>query len=279
MPVNGTELFVNIMGSGEPVVILHGGPGLSHDYFLPHFEPLADNMKLVFFDQRGMGRSTTDLDSTTFSLDLLVEDIEVLRRELKLGNIHLMGHSWGGALAMRYAINYPDRLKTLILSNSVPASSEFTQAVYENLEKLNNERQNMADIQPLMDRVNGGSRDVQVYDRFMQLNFRPSFYDTSNVNELRLNLSEQYLKTQELLQYLPPVTEPVNLFPELEQVTVSSLIIRSELDAMPVEADQKLEQTLPDARLVNIEKAGHFPFIEQPEEFFAIVSEFIREHS
>ncbi|MCH2449662.1 MAG: alpha/beta fold hydrolase [Gracilimonas sp.] len=90
IPVNKTELFVKVVGEGEPMVVLHGGPGLSHDYFLPHLYPLAEEIKLVLFDQRGMGRSSVDLDSVSFSLDLLVEDIEALRKELDLGKIHLL---------------------------------------------------------------------------------------------------------------------------------------------------------------------------------------------
>lgn len=274
--VNETDLFVKVVGEGEPMVVLHGGPGLSHDYFLPHLTPLAEEVKLVLFDQRGMGQSSVDLDSASFSLDLLVEDIEALRKELDLGKIHLLAHSWGGVLAMRYAIRYPDELRSLILTNSVPASSEFTEATFAAFAKLN-ERQNTADILPLRSKIGEGSEDIEVYERFTQLSFRPMFYDTTRVNELKLNFSENYFKTQQLLNFLPPPTDSVNLLPDLKKVSIPVLIIRSDLEAIPVESDQKLKETFPDARLVNFDKAGHFPFIEQQQAFTDSVIQFIRE--
>jgi len=70
--VNGTDLYVKIKGAGEQLIVLQGGPGFSHDYFLPHLEPLADEMKLELFYQRGMGRSLVELDSASFSLELLI---------------------------------------------------------------------------------------------------------------------------------------------------------------------------------------------------------------
>lgn len=275
--VNGTELFVKTMGSGPPLVVLHGGPGLSHDYFLPHLAPLADSVQLVLFDQRGMGRSSTQLDSTTFTLDLLVEDIEALRRALELEQIHLLGHSWGGMLAMRYAIAYPDRLKSLVLSNSVPASSEFTEATFEAFARAN-ERQDRADVEPLQQKIEQGTKDVSTWERYMQLTYRPLFYDTAAVRRLQLNLSDSYFRTQELLQYLPPPTEPVDLLPDLASVTVPTLIVRAEMEPIPLASDRRLLETLPNARLESIDRAGHFPFIEQPEAFAALVGRFVRSH-
>ena len=275
LSVNGTDLFVKTIGVGEPLIVLHGGPGLSHDYFLPHMELLSEEMNLILFDQRGMGRSSIVLDSTSFSLDLLIEDIEALRQKLGFTAFHLMGHSWGGVLAMQYAVTYPGSLKSLILCNSMPATPEFDELMFENFTRIF-ERQNMADLEPYQQKIDEGSRDTKVFERFMQLHFRPSFYDTSDVNQLNINLSENYFETQELLQYLTPMEESHPLLPVLENLHIPVLIIRGEIEAIPLESDQKLEQTLPNAELVNIPQAGHFPFIEKPEEFARIVSGFIR---
>ncbi len=257
-------------------MVLHGGPGLSHDYFLPHLYPLSDELKLVLFDQRGMGRSFVDLDSTSFSLDLLIEDIEALRKELNLGKVHLMGHSWGGMLAMRYAIRYPNELKSLILANSVPASSEFAKTTFEAFTKLN-ERQKTADLIPLRSKINDGTENIEVYERYTQLTFRPMFYDTSKVNELNLNFSQNYFKTQQLLRFLPSPTDSLNLLPDLKKLDIPVLIIRSDLEAIPIESDQKLKYTLQNARLINFIGAGHFPFIEHPQAFKDSVLKFIDE--
>lgn len=274
LQVNETELYVRVKGAGEPLVVLHGGPGLSHDYFLPHLEPLSDHMKLIFFDQRGMGQSSVDLDSASFSLDLLIEDINTLRQKLGFDTIHLMGHSWGGIVAMHYASTYPEKLRSLILCNSMPATSEFDELLGSNFARIY-ERQKMADLAPLQKQIEAGSRDISIQERFMQLHFRPSFYDTSDVNKLHLNLSQNFFKTQELLPYLATREEPLSLLAQLENFNAPVLIIRGEIEAIPIESDQKLEDTLLNAKLVSISRAGHFPFIEKPVEFNKLITDFI----
>ncbi|TVQ05815.1 MAG: alpha/beta fold hydrolase, partial [Balneolaceae bacterium] len=162
--VNETDLYVNIIGEGEPLIVLHGGPGLSHDYFLPHIELLSEEVKVILFDQRGMGRSSVELDSTSFSLDLLVEDIEALRKELGIDAIHLMGHSWGGIVAMQYAVTYPGSLKSLILCNSMPATPQFDDILVENFARIY-ERQNMADLEPIQNKIDEGNQDISIFER------------------------------------------------------------------------------------------------------------------
>ena len=126
--VNGTELFVKRLGAGEPIVVVHGGPLLEHGYLLEHLEPLAEDYELIFYDQRLSGRSAARADPGSIRLATLVDDIEALREALELGRIHLMGHSWGGMLAMRYAIAHPDNLRSLLLLDSMAASSELWRA-------------------------------------------------------------------------------------------------------------------------------------------------------
>ena len=275
LSVNGTELFVNIIGEGEPLIVLHGGPGLSHDYFLPHLEPLSNHMKLILFDQRGMGRSSVDLDSTSFSMELIIEDIEALRQKLGFNSIHLMGHSWGGIVAMHYAINYPQNLSSLILCNSMPATPDFDELLGKNFQIIF-ERQNMEDLEPLQKEIDAGNRNITVQERYVQLHFRPSFYDTSDVNKLQLNLSDNFFKTQELLPYLASHEEPRSIIPELKSVHVPALIIRGEIEAIPIESDRKLVKILKNGKLVSIDKAGHFPFIEKPEVFRELIINFVK---
>lgn len=275
LEVNGTELYVTQKGDGEPLIVLHGGPGLSHDYFLPHIEPLSEEFRLILFDQRGMGRSSVELDSDSFSMQLLIEDIEALRKELGFETIHLMGHSWGGIMAMHYAVAYPESLSSLILCNSMPATSEFDELLGSNFAQVY-QRQRMSDLEPLQRRVEEGSRDITLHERLMQLQFRPAFYDTADGNRLHLNLQESYFRTQELLPYLQSGEQPAPLYPSLRDLQLPVLILRGEMEAIPVEADLWLLEILPDASLVSIDRAGHFPFIEQPEEFMVSLTGFLR---
>ncbi|HEX9653891.1 MAG TPA: alpha/beta fold hydrolase, partial [bacterium] len=113
--INGTQLYCKVMGSGEPIVILHGGPGLDHTYLLPQMAELAKDYRLIFFDQRLAGRSASNVDSSAITLQNFIDDVEGVRREFNLEKMNLLAHSWGSFLALNYAITYPDHLKSLTL--------------------------------------------------------------------------------------------------------------------------------------------------------------------
>jgi proline iminopeptidase len=94
---NGLPIYYMQVGVGEPLVILHGGPGASHEYLLP----LARNNRLIFIDERGSGRSQKIEDPSGYTVENMVEDVEGVRASLGLGKINLLGHSYGGVLAQR----------------------------------------------------------------------------------------------------------------------------------------------------------------------------------
>lgn len=115
---NGVLLYYKMMGKGEPLVVLHGGPGASHDYFLPYLLPLARHNRLVFLDERGSGRSEKLDDPAGYTVEAMVEDVEAARKALHLGKVNLLGHSYGGVLAQAYALKYQANLSHLVLSST-----------------------------------------------------------------------------------------------------------------------------------------------------------------
>ena len=121
MPVvNGVELYERRIGSGPPVVVLHGGPGAHHDYLLPGFDALARGRELIYYDQRGGGRSPVAREVPVGWQDQ-VADLEVLRIHWELDRLTLAGYSWGGLLAELYAIEHPQRVERLALVSPAPA--------------------------------------------------------------------------------------------------------------------------------------------------------------
>ena len=144
---NGLKLYYESEGEGQPFLLLNGGPGFSHEYLQP-LRALASDVQLVFFDQRGTGRSDK-ADPQDYTLQANVEDIEQLRRALQLDSCIVFGHSWGGMLAQAYVLKYPAHTSKLILAdtfssiddcnailrrmrNAVP---EATRAVYDRCER------------------------------------------------------------------------------------------------------------------------------------------------
>jgi proline iminopeptidase len=117
---NGVLIYWKSIGSGAPLFVVHGGPGASHDYFLPHLVPLARTNRLIFIDERGSGRSERLENAKLYTVENMVEDIEAVRRALALEKIALLGHSFGGVLAQSYALRYPENLSSLILCSSGP---------------------------------------------------------------------------------------------------------------------------------------------------------------
>src|SRR2546426_6645700 len=133
---NGVMIYYRILGRGEPLLIVHGGPGASHDYFLPYLLPLAHHHKLVFIDERGSGRSQKLEDLSGYTVENMVEDVEAVRIALRLGKITLLGHSYGGALAQAYALKYQKNLTHLILASTWSSTKELNQVFVRMKEKM-----------------------------------------------------------------------------------------------------------------------------------------------
>ena len=115
---NGVLIYYEALGHGQPLLILHGGPGASHDYFLPYLLPLARTNRVVFIDERGSGKSEKLEDPKGYTVENMVEDVEAVRQHLNLGKMNLLGHSYGGVLAEAYALKYQANLAHLILGST-----------------------------------------------------------------------------------------------------------------------------------------------------------------
>jgi proline iminopeptidase len=124
---NGLFLYYTELGESQPLIVLHGGPGASHNYFLPYLLPLARTNRLIFVDERGSGRSGKLEDAAGYTVENMVEDVEVLRRALGLRSINLLGHSFGGVIAQAYALKYQNNLSHLILANTFDSTKELNE--------------------------------------------------------------------------------------------------------------------------------------------------------
>jgi proline iminopeptidase len=136
--VNGARLWYESEGTGPALVLISGGPGISHDYFHPYFSSLANSYRVVYFDALGRGKSDRANSPKEYTLSRDVDDLEGLRKALGLGRINLLGHSYGGVVAQAYALRFPAFLQRLILVDTF-FSAEMWQA---NNDNSNRELQN-----------------------------------------------------------------------------------------------------------------------------------------
>jgi len=110
-------------------MVVHGGPGADHTYFLPYLLPLARKHRLIFIDERGSGRSQRLQDASQYTVENMVEDVEDVRVALGLGKISLLGHSYGGVLAQAYALKYQANLSHLILNSTFPSTKQMNEVL------------------------------------------------------------------------------------------------------------------------------------------------------
>jgi proline iminopeptidase len=275
LQVNGTEINVRVMGKGSPIIIVHGGPGLNHTYFLPHLNALAAKHQLVYIDQRACGKSSGQLDSSQMTLNWLVKDIEAIRKELKLGKVTVLAHSWGGLLGMLYAARYPESMRALILSNSVsPKAGEFDQQTNTIL----NARYSSADS-ALRSQIIASQAfragDLEAYRSLFRLSFRQSFYDKRYSDSLNLVLPVDFLQKRKVLFYMAKKLAGFNFYPELKNIKCPTLIVHGDDDAIPPELPQKIHQGIPASKLAVMNDAGHFPFVEKKKEFLNTINDFL----
>jgi len=126
---HGVLIYYLELGKGDPLVVVHGGPGADHTYFLPWLLPLARAHRLIFIDERGSGRSQRLQDTSQYTVEAMVEDVEAVRVALGLGKISLLGHSYGGVLAQAYAFKYQQHLSHLILNSTFPSTNQMNEVL------------------------------------------------------------------------------------------------------------------------------------------------------
>lgn len=275
--INGTELYLRIIGEGEPILLIHGGPGVNHEYFLPHLLPLAQKHKLVFYDQRSSGRSAISEMVPDLKLEKMVQDIEAIRDSFKLGKINIMAHSWGARLAAQYVLSYPASVKSLMLVSPVTLNHDFDKMQMDAVkEKTEPQDEIIQDNIVQSEAFKNG--EAAAYQQLLKLSFKTSFFDTANMSKLNIVLQDDFLDASKMLMMgLKADGEAYNkdLYPMLAGVKSPVLIIHGDADNIPIEADEKLKASLPKAELVRFSRSGHFPFIEENEKFIKTVRAFL----
>lgn len=244
------NIFYKVIGEGEPIIFLHGGPGLAHDYFLPHFLQLSDmEYKKIFFDQRGGGKSAEPFILESINLENIVDDIDKLRKKLNLEKISILGHSFGGFLAVKYALKYQQFINKLILCNS----TVFDKKLSDEEEKIMTERVKEYDDEMM----------AYFYDKTLmsKLIVGPDFINEKVIDLTAKKLEEEYLNTLEKCN--------------LNKIKVPTLIIHSDYDFVPYESSLQLTNMIQNSSLKLIENCGHFTFIEKCDELCRIIDDFM----
>lgn len=275
--VDGGRLFYKTMGSGDPIVVLHGGPGFDHRQFLPYIWQLAEHHKVILFDQRGTGLSSGPVDPESISIDAFIEDIESVRRAFGIEKMNLVGHSWGGILAMHYGVRHPDKLKTLILCSTAATVASFAEmrANYE-ADRLPEDAAVLQEIYSSDGFKNG---DPDAIESFWRMYFKPYFADQSLVSGLDLHFTENTIEHGNAVAgYLLQSVGDFDLHADLQVIRCPTLVIHGDADPMPVTYAELIHDSIESSDLVVIEGAGHWLFVDGTDDFVSAVGEFLSDH-
>jgi proline iminopeptidase len=273
LAINGTSLYYHAIGKGEPVIIIHGGPVLDQSYMIDHFKELSKNHRLIFYDQRASGRSTAEVDTSSMTMKNLVDDIDQLRQKLGLDQVHILGHSWGGMLAAKYAIEYPLRVKSLVLCDAMPPSFRLWNEEEQVLAQRTSSYDSLLEDQ-IKSQEGFKNREVKWVDSLMKVTFKSQFNDTAKLTLLKIKLPQDYFKRSKIFEHIGPELFAFDLTTQLEKIIAPTLIIYGDQEPATEISAPVYKSGIADSQLVIIPNSGHFPFIEQPVRFNSAVASF-----
>ena len=267
--VRGVELFVRRVGHGSPAIVLHGGPGAHHDYLLPGFDALADGRELIYYDQRGGGRSPVARDVAVGWTEH-VADLEALRASWGLERLTLAGYSWGGLLALLYALSHPGRVGRLALISPAPAWRAARER-FEGTFARRNLDPSFQEARRQLRESGLRERDPAAFQqRIFELSVAPYFFDPERARELtpfRVTGRTQ----QEVWQSLGDF----DLRPRLPELRgIPALVLHGEDDPIPIEAARTTAELI-GAEFHALSRCGHVPYVEAFEAFRTLVGGFL----
>lgn len=281
MKVLGFHLFYRIYGTGPKGVVLclHGGPGATHDYMLPMADLVERGYRVVFYDQLGCGKSEVPRDHTLFVPEHYVEEVEQFRRELGLGRVHIIGSSWGGLLAIAYALKYQKNMRSMTTVgglHSVPLTiaemqrmkGQLPARVRKTLEKYEalGEYENPAYVAAAMVFYRKHICRLKVWPKELAYSLKriskPVYGTMNGPNEFTIIGNIRYWD----------VTE------RLKEIRVPTLVISGEYDEVSPKVGRAIHRGIPLSRFVLFRGCSHTPFWESRGEFMATVARFLGQH-
>ena len=284
----GVLIYYMTVGRGAPLVIVHGGPGASHDYFLPYLLPLARHNRLIFIDERGSGKSQKLDDPAGYTVENMVEDVEAVRQGLVLGKISLLGHSYGGVLAQAYALKYQNNLTHLILCSTFPSTTEMNQVFVKMKEKMPPElraRIDAAEKEGLFGHGKDYEKNRYTNDYMIAAwgeGYFPYLYGRNpdpNYDPIAAGMVPWDLYREMWGSHGEFVIDgnlkSVEYVDRLPSIHVPTLILVGDHDECDPSLSKEMHEKIADSQLVILPNSGHMTFVDQQKIFNTSVIDFL----
>ena len=271
---DGVQLFYRAAGSGAPIVFLSGGPGFEVDYMIPVAEFMPASYQRIFYEQRGTGRSkVATMTAANMTIAHVVADLDALRIHLKQDRLFLVGHSWGGMLAMAYAAAHPDRIDRMILIGPGGPTLEFTEWFNDNIHMRLRSEDVEAERYWSEAPKRGVNPDKAALEQVRAIT--PGyFFDRTKGLAFASQLPDRTLTLQVNTLLFGDMAKGYDSRPGLRQLDRPVLIVQGHQDPVGDKTAEDIHAAIKSSTLTYVNQCGHFPWLEQPDEFRRILAEF-----
>ena len=268
------RIYYRTYGKGNPLLIINGGPGLNSEGFVGLAKELSAGNQTIIYDQRGTGKSTVSpVDSSTITMQLMIEDMEVLRMHLGIDQWSILGHSFGGMLASYYASMHPEHVRLLILSSSGGIDLGLQSYVEHSLnDKLS--KQEIDSLKYWNDRIAGG--DSSYFARYRRGMAMASayVYNKNNIPIIAERLTQgNSFVTGLVWQDLNKIK--FNCAPKLKNFNKPVLIIQGKEDIIMLQTAEYAHKILKNSKIVIVDHSAHYGWLDNPQEYFKEVNLFL----
>jgi proline iminopeptidase len=269
--VNGTPLYYERVGSGVPCIALHGGLGMDHTYLKRAFGPLEDVLELIYVDQRGNGRSARP-PVETITMQQLADDVRGFADALGLDRFALLGHSFGGFVALEFATTHPERLTHLVLLDTSPGGFEPTpEELAERPDPSTVTREAREAFGRMFSTVPASDEEFAA----LLPAIAPAYLHNVEASALVDGYADAILDAKTMIRGFE-VLPSWSVADELDRIGCPTLVTCGRYDLLTTpECAKRLATRIAQAELAWFENSGHFPWIEEPDAFFGAVRDFL----
>jgi proline iminopeptidase len=269
----GGKLYYEVTGGGEgtPLLLVNGGPGFDHTYFhtTTAWDTLGRTRKVIFYDQRGNGRSAPLKPGQSCTLADQIDDLEALRAHLGFDKVDMLGGSWGGFLSMAYAARHPEHISHLILVDSAAPKWADTITLFDNVFPETTEREAAITFAEQLGDKSASDESIREYLSmiFVSHEKRDAFLAQIGPNVYNKEVNEAV--SHDLARF--------DLNPEIRKFRFPTLVVtgRYDMNVAPLTA-YRIHQAIPGSKFVVFERSSHLPFTEEPELFASTVADFLQ---
>jgi proline iminopeptidase len=277
----GARIYFKTLGTGCPLLLLHGGPGADHSDFLPYLEPLARSYQLVLVDERGSGRSERLADTRRYTLQQMVRDMEHLRAHLRLKRWVVLGHSFGGILAQAYAVRHPERLAGLVLAGTA-SSARSVDADFRRIRRAaSSVLRARLDAHERAGIFQPNGQYTRAYAGFSARALSPYMYAQQPPARLRKPpppgmevLREMWVRRSDFR--IDGNLKGFDFLRQLSRVKAPSLVVIGDRDLVSTVSAESTRAALPRATLVVMADCAHMMFVDQTVRFNHLLDGFLR---